>query len=260
MGGAGCGGSIRSRALTGFIAEQTTLHSLQHGHSHRTSGSLAHSKGTVDDETQHGRHFADVHHQDEKGEQQIAHSHKRYHHSGEARNALYASEDDDQRHDSEYHGHTGRVVAPGRAQSVTEGVALHNLVGNAKTKGDETGKKHAHPAAVKAVLHIVGRATIEGVLALTLEQLGQRGLHEGRTGSQQGHYPHPEDSTRTTNGNCTGHTCQIACTHTATQAHGKSLERIDMAPAIALCVPEDRSRRIISRKRKNCTPRRHHVK
>ena len=110
---------------------------------------------------------------------------------------------------------TGGHVSYG--EGIAEGIALHYLVGHAKGNGDEYGKEDAHPLAVKTVLHVIGRTSVEGVCPTLLVQLGQGGLDKGRCGTKEGHHPHPEHGPGTAHEDGGGHTGQIARTDTAGQ-------------------------------------------
>ena len=207
---------------------------MQDGHADQSASGLLNAERAVDNEFQHGRNVLDVKCQYDKGEDEIANRHDGHHNGRETGNALDAAKDDEEGHDGENHGDISRAETPSRTQGVAKRVALHNLVGDAETEGDEHGKEDAHPSAVKSVLHIIGRTTVKGVFSLSLVKLCQGGFHKCCAGAKQCHNPHPEDRAWTANGNGACHTGKVACAYAAAQADGKGLERVDMALAVAL--------------------------
>ena len=213
----GYGRRIGSTALTGLIAEESTLHSLRNGYAHRATHGCVHPEGFTDDEGEHGGYLAQVQHDDDKSQQRIAHGHDGNHDAGETRDAFHASEDDDKGGQREGGTYPAAVNGKGVGEGIAEGIALHYLVGHAKGNGDEYGKEDAHPLAVKTVLHVIGGTSVEGVCPTLLVQLGQGGLDKGRCGTKEGHHPHPEHGPGTAHEDGGGHTGQIARTDTAGQ-------------------------------------------
>ena len=234
MGNGGCGSSIGRTSLTRFVREEAALHALHHGDAHSSACRLLPSESTSHDEAQHGGNLRHVHDKNVERQQNVAESHEGNNHRTEAGNAMDAAEDDGKRQQSQTAGHRSHGDVEGICDGIAKRVALHNLVGKAEAVDDEAGKQHAHPRTLQAELHVVGRSAVETLLAASLEELCQRGFHEGCAGSQQSHHPHPEHGSRTAHEDGTCHTCQVACAHSRREADGKGLEGSNLPSANAL--------------------------
>ena len=77
------------------------------------------------------------------------------------------------------------------------------------------------------MLHIVGRTAIVGVGATLLIELSQSGLNKGGGGTKEGHHPHPENGTWTSNEYSGSDTGKITCSYPTRERDGKSLKRAD---------------------------------
>ena len=93
--------------------------------------------------------------------------------------------------------------------------------------GRQYGEEAAEKWTMEALLDIVGRSAAELPVVVFLIDLGQSGLDKGAAGTEEGDNPHPDDGSRTAEADGSGHTHDVARTHTSRQGHGKSLERGD---------------------------------
>ena len=155
-------------AFAGLIAEEAALHALQYGCTHGTSHRLFQAKGAADYQPDDSRELRNVEHNDDHGQQDVAHRHEGHHHTGEMGDAAHTAEDDEQGGHGEGNTHMNNADARCIAQGITKGIALYHLIGNAKGDRDKHGEEHSHPLAVQSALHIIGRTAIERFLATAL--------------------------------------------------------------------------------------------
>ena len=224
------GSRIGSTALARLIAEKSALDTLHHCHTHSTSHGRVDAERLPHDEGEHRGYLREVEHDDHKCQQGVAHGHDRHHDARETRDAFHATKDDDQGGQRKHSAYPTAVERKGVGKSITESIALHNLVGHAKGDSDKHCKENAHPLAVKSILHVVGRTSEEGVRATPFVQLRQGSLNESRSGTEESHHPHPKHSTWTAYKDGRRHTRQIARPHTAGQRDCKGLKRAYLAP------------------------------
>ena len=114
------------------------------------------------------------------------------------------------------------------AEGIADGAALYHLVGKAEAVDHEEGKDDAHPAAVHAILHVVGGAAVVGVGTAALVELGECAFHECGRGAEDSHDPHPEDGTWAADVYGTGYAGQIAGADAAGEGDGEGLEAADL--------------------------------
>ena len=234
---------VRRTTLARLIAEETTLHAVEHRRTDSAAHALFQSEGIRQDHLQHVRHQSDVRDHDENSQHEVTDSHQRHQHSTHVGNTMDTAEDDDQRQCREYRSHDERTPSEGRLHGPANGIALYRVVGEAEGQRDENRKQISHPLAMQTPHDVIRRSTHERVLVTLLEQLTQRRFHESRRRPQQSDHPHPEHRPRTTDGDSRCHTGQIPRTHSRSHRDGKSLKRRDMLMMLVLVSQPIRSRR-----------------
>ena len=157
------------------------------------------------------------------------------------RDPVNAAENYDNRHGCEGEAYPFLVNGECVSESIAESIALNQLVGDSESQDQEDGEEQAHPFAVKPVLHVVGRAAVERILAATFVELGQCRLDECRGGSEQCHYPHPEHCPWAAHAYCRGHSGQVSCADPAGERNRECLERTDFPVPDFICVAVHRT-------------------
>ena len=134
----GAGRDVGGRAHAGLVGEEAALDAVEHGRG-QAAGDAARrfleAEGAHDDVAQHAGHLAEVHDQDDDGEQQVDAGHERHDHLGHLGDLADAAEDDDagQRRDDEA-GHQRRQ-AERALDGAGDRVGLHRVEDEAE--GDD---------------------------------------------------------------------------------------------------------------------------
>ena len=221
----GRGRDVRRRAHAGLVAEEPPLDALHQRRPDRAARRRAPAEGVREDQLQHLGKPPEVERHDPQREQDVSQRHDRDDHAADARNAVDTAEDDQQRQCRDG-GADPEVIQPeGALPGGADRVALHGVEGEAEGYGDQHGEQHAHPALSESVLHVVGRATDEGVLSAAFVELCEGRFDKGARGAQQGDDPHPEDRPGASDDDGRGHACEIARADAARQRHSEGLER-----------------------------------
>lgn len=148
VGHGGGGGGIGGAALAGFVGEEATLDAVHDGGSDGAAHGLVQTEGAVEDEAEDAGHGAEIHSDDDDGQEEIADGHHGHEDGADMGDALDAAEDDDEGQHDEDDAHDGGAPAEGALHGAADGVGLNGVVGQTEGQGDEHGEEHGHPAAV----------------------------------------------------------------------------------------------------------------
>ena len=221
---------IRCRTDTGFIGIEAALDAVDHaGAGHAAEDGLE-VEGIGKDHGEDLRQAGNVEDDDDERCQDIDAAHDRDQDGRDLDDALAAADEtvsDEGRKDG--------TDDPRRRRRVIEAVdqerRLHveraeqvEAAGIGQNQGK--GEEDAEPALVHGRFNIIGRAAIavaQGIAALV--NLGQRTFDEGRSPTDEGQKPHPENGTGTAQADCRRDADDIARTDTGRRRNHEGLER-----------------------------------
>ena len=239
VGNARSGGGVGRGAHTGLVGVQAALDAQ---HDDRTGESAEDGlpvEGRGEHEAEDGRQVGDVGERGPHSNGDVDKRHDGHDNRGDDADAARTAEDDERRHDGKHDaaGNSGLVAESALARVVLKRAGriecLQAIEAEREAQDEQHGEDDAKPAMPQALLDVVGGASAElAVLAPHLEDLGERGLDEGRGGAHERHDPHPENGTRATGGDGGGDAGDVARAHTARRGHHQRLERRDGVPAL----------------------------
>ena len=216
MGDIGRRSGVGRTTLARLIREESAFNAVHHSSTNATSHHLRESEGILDDDLQDMRHSSDVHHDNVDSQEEVANGHQRDEKGTDTGYAVNAPEDNNESQHSDDGTNSNRRQTKGLTHGSTDGVGLCRVVGQSEGKGDEDGEEDGHPSATVAqgfprtVAHtladIIGRTTNKVITSVLLEELAEGGLHKSGSAPDKCHHPHPEDGTRTSDGNSCSHT------------------------------------------------------
>ncbi len=229
MGDGGGGTGVGGGAHTGLVREEPSSDAVHEGGAETTTDDLLETEGVLDDEPEDGRDLTDVEDHDDDADDQVDERQDRHDDLGDAGDAADPTEDHhaDEEGDDQAHDHLeGRGLLPdGTRHRIDDRVGLHRVEHETVGDGDDDREDHAHPAFPQPVLHVVGGAAAEGaVLVAHLVQLGESGLEEGGRRTDQGHGPHPEHRSGTTEADRDRDTGDVARSHAGGGRDGEGPE------------------------------------
>ena len=224
---------LRAGTLTSLVGVDAALHAPHDGRAQQPGERLLRTERGFKDHAEDFRNLAEVHAEDDDGEQDVGARHKRHNQGGKVGNALHAADDDDGQHARQDDGGPPHANAPRvfHGRSHTVGLDTGEEVTRGQNHGDgEDDAVDEHEGAGLGVLigllDVVGRATavLAGVLVLLLVHLRQGTFHKRRGRPQKRHRPHPEHRAWAAERDGGGHTRNVAHAHAAGQGNHQGLE------------------------------------
>ncbi len=215
---------MRASTLTGFVGVHAALDAPLDGQADNGAEAGLEAEGALDDQHHDFRQLRDVQQDDHHRDQDVAQRHEWHDHLSEVGDALDTTEDDQTDQHGQYGGGDVRVDTEGGVHAGGDGVGLYARQQQAAGEHGNDGEQPGVPLQAQATLDVEGRATTVFTVELFLVHLAEGGLDERRAGAEEGHHPHPEHGTRTTEGDRGGHTGDVAGTDATGEGHGQGLE------------------------------------
>lgn len=228
VGDHGRGGGVWRAALTGLVAEETSLDTLHDGDADEAAGELVDAERALDDELDDVGDERDIGDDDNDGNDEVDDSHGWDDGGGEARYAVDSTEDDEERHEHEHETHDGGVDTEGFLPCRADGVALDGALGEGEGENHEYCEEDTHPRLTETIFHVIGGTAVESAIALALVELCESGLDERYGGAEERKNPHPEYGTGTADAYRRGDASEIARADAAGEGDEEGLEGRDV--------------------------------
>lgn len=236
----GGGRRVGRRPHTGLVREET---SLDAPHDHRPgepAGKRREVKRLAKDEAERGGDIAQIGDARPDGDEDVGARHDGNDPGGDDRDAMYAAENHDGDRDDNEQADDGvddglmtldDVIVDGRGHVI----GLQTVEPQAEAEDEGDREDNAEPALSERELDVVRRPTAKRAIGIAhLPDLGERGLDERRGRADDGHEPHPEDRTRSADGDGRRDADDVARTHARCRRDHERLERRDPALPLGL--------------------------
>ena len=226
-------GGVRTRALAGLVGVDAALHAPLDGEAEDRAEHGVHTERAGEDGAEDLGDLVEVQEQHDQREDDVQHGHHGHHVDGERRDALHAAQDDEGQQDDHGQGHDpgghGPRLAHGRGHAVGLHARQEVAGGEDGDDGEQDGvhlERGGGGRVLVGLLEVVRRAAavLAGVRVALLVDLAERGLDEGRGGTEQGHDPHPEHGAGAAERDGRGDAADVAHADAAGERHHEGLE------------------------------------
>ena len=140
------GRDVGCRAESGLVREQATAQPLRQCGAHAAADGFLEAEGIREDRAEHARQLADVHHDDQQRQQDVADGHHRHDHVGHLGDAVDAAIDDEAGADRQQDAGPQAFDAEAVERGAGHGVALEGVEAQCKG-GDQADRVQRWPAS-----------------------------------------------------------------------------------------------------------------
>ena len=229
MAHVGGGRHVGCRTQTGFVREQAPAQALSQCRAHAAADGLLETEGIGDDGADHAGQFADVHHDHQQRQQDVAEGHHRHDDVGHLGDAVDAAVDDQAGADGQDSTGPDAFDAQTVERGAGHGVALEGVEAEGE-RGDQAHRVDTGQPSVVTQPEQDGarRSAAEGaVFFAALVQLRQRAFDQAGRHADRGDGPHPEHRARAAERDRDRDTGDVATADTPADRHQQRLARGD---------------------------------
>ena len=227
----GGGRRVGCRSHARFVREEPSLDTPHDHRPGKSTGERREVKRLAKDKSERSGDIAQIGDACPDGNENVRPRHDGNDPGGDDRDAMYAAEDHDGHDDEQANdGVDDGLMALDNVIVDSRGhvVGLQSVETEAKAEDEGHRKDDTEPALAERKLNVVRRPAAKRAVGIAhLPDLGKRGLDERRSRTNNGHEPHPEDRTRTADGDGRRDADDVARAHARCRRDHERLERRD---------------------------------
>ena len=229
------------RTHTTLVGEQSAGNTKAGCHHHRRTDESAtcrlRTEGRLDNETEGRPQVGCVDNEDIEASHDVEGCHERHEHRTDAGDALYTTQDNGSRHQTDKGTRNIRRDAIRLAGDGGDGIGLNGVADAKGCDGRKEGEEHSEPFPTQSLfegVHRTSKHLAAGRLLTVFD--GQQSFGVFRRDAKDTCEPTPEHSTRTTQGDGRGHTDDVACADGGRKGRGEGAELRHVALGIGIAL------------------------